>query len=217
MHRGPPDAAAPTKAPPPTLRGERALWDLQARLAAVGGPLRSGARLAVGETRPDVPPVTVRLGQAGPAWTARLARCEIPRESDCAGRWEDAVCECWVLVLDAAGERRTLVVAESAALGRPRMEAIRGAEGRAGLWLAVDLYDRRTPWPRVGFLVEGPAPRLAWRGELGACAFEVRGDPEDERAPSTCTARERAVSYGAAGALVVAFESGPRALRPSRP
>lgn len=212
--------AAPAPPPPaqsPALRGERALWALQERLAAAGAPLRREARLPAGTTRADVRPVRVRLDARGPTWTARLSRCEVPRDSDCAGRWEDGVCECTVLVLEARGEQRSLVVAESAGLGRPRLAALPRPGGGMGLWLAADLYDRRTPWPRVGFLVEGPVPRLAWRGELGSCVFEVRGDPEDERAPSTCSALERDARYGPDDALVVELASGPRSVSPARP
>lgn len=199
-----------------TPRGDRALWELQDHLATTGAPLRTGERLAAGETRADVAPVEVRLDPAGPTWTARLARCETPRASDCAGDWEDGVCECTLLVLDAGDETRSLVIAESSALGRVRLEALARPGGANGLWLATDMYDRSSPWPRVGFLVEGPAPRLVWRGPLGSCEFEVRGDPEDERAPTVCTPPELGARYSPADELVVDATAGPRTFTPAR-
>jgi hypothetical protein len=172
-----------------------------------------------------VAPLEVRLDPAGPTWTARLARCETPRASDCAGEWEDGVCECTLLVLVSSGvpfgtpdhrSQRSLVIAETAALGRVRLEALARPGGASGLWLATDMYDRTSPWPRVGLLVEGPAPRLVWRGPLGSCEFEVRGDPEDERAPVVCTPPELGARYSPDDRLVVDTAAGPRTFTPAR-
>jgi hypothetical protein len=168
----------------------------------------------VSAARPGIAPVAVRLAPDGPAWTATLRHCAPPHTSDCAGGWEDGACECVVLVLEAGRERRALVLSESAALGRVHMTVVPRAarrDGPEGLWVAADLYDRRTPWPRVGWLIEGgPSPLLARRIELGSCRFEERGDPEEERAPAVCTPPETGVRYGNGGALVVTLPSGER-------